>query len=384
MPDRVAALYYPDFFTDQRTLIKEILLFDELHFMDRPSFAFHKGGQFGTIGADSPIRRFEQAFRDDGVPVYVHRPYSGPVESEWYDKIKADLNDPAFLKEFVNGLEVSETFRNMVIAKGNYHPYGDESSVLRSMASVDLDWLEKQGGAIAVFEDTAIRHMDLGTEPGRAKNLVATAAICSAKMNYALEIGAMEDFSPLADAKPYGQLLNTKYQRAARIVSQTKEIQITDLSLAVLDELLSRERIETLSIKEAIQYRKASEGPRRAFMEHMHLLQKRQGQMASTQDYTSEVTRIVETEIRPAVRDYRNTLKGLDDRLVGAITKGGIKWLGGGASVVSLFSDLSLPAILSLSGLAAAHLATSLVERQVEMRAARRECSLSYLLALEN
>ncbi|MBZ5725571.1 MAG: hypothetical protein LAP87_11275 [Acidobacteriia bacterium] len=34
--DPIRVLYYPDFFVDYTTLLKAILLFDELHFMDRP------------------------------------------------------------------------------------------------------------------------------------------------------------------------------------------------------------------------------------------------------------------------------------------------------------------------------------------------------------
>ena len=45
--DPINILYYPDFFVDDSTLIKAILLFDELHFMDRPSMMFGKMGRPG-------------------------------------------------------------------------------------------------------------------------------------------------------------------------------------------------------------------------------------------------------------------------------------------------------------------------------------------------
>lgn len=53
MRDKVNVLYYPDMIADQATLKKAILFFDEIHFMDRPSFTFEGG--LGTIGMSSPL-----------------------------------------------------------------------------------------------------------------------------------------------------------------------------------------------------------------------------------------------------------------------------------------------------------------------------------------
>ena len=67
MRNPINVLYYPDFYLDQTTLMTAILLFDELHFMDRPALTF--GGRdsaFGTMGADSPLRQFEESFRKEG------------------------------------------------------------------------------------------------------------------------------------------------------------------------------------------------------------------------------------------------------------------------------------------------------------------------------
>ena len=78
MRDRVSVFYYPSMVAESVTLKKAILLFDELHFIDRPSFMF---GNFGTVGTASPMRAFEQSFRDEGVPLYVHEPRDGPVSA---------------------------------------------------------------------------------------------------------------------------------------------------------------------------------------------------------------------------------------------------------------------------------------------------------------
>jgi hypothetical protein len=70
--DKLSVFYYPEFVFDKTTLIKAILLFDEIHLMDRPSLTFGDKGQFGTIGAESPLHAYVDAFQKEGLPFYVH------------------------------------------------------------------------------------------------------------------------------------------------------------------------------------------------------------------------------------------------------------------------------------------------------------------------
>ena len=62
----INVFYYPDHLVAESTLKKAILMFDELHFMDRPSIMFEGG--LGTIGDASPLRQFEKSFQEAGVP----------------------------------------------------------------------------------------------------------------------------------------------------------------------------------------------------------------------------------------------------------------------------------------------------------------------------
>ena len=101
MRDKINVLYYPDMVADQTTLKKAILFFDEIHFMDRPSFTFDGG--MGTIGMKSPLREFEQLFRRDNVPIHIHEPLNGRLNGDLLEKISADINDLRFLSIFQEG-----------------------------------------------------------------------------------------------------------------------------------------------------------------------------------------------------------------------------------------------------------------------------------------
>ena len=115
MRDKIRALYYPDFWVPAATLKKAILIFDEIHFMDRPSFMFGGGrdGSVGMVGAASPIRPYEQSFSDNGVPLYVQLAPGGPAPDELLEKVEADLSDLNFMTRFQEGLRTSQHFRDL-------------------------------------------------------------------------------------------------------------------------------------------------------------------------------------------------------------------------------------------------------------------------------
>ncbi len=379
--------------------MKAILLFDELHFMDRPSMMFGEGGnmdrpdimfregggQFGTIGAASPLRQYEASFREDGVPLFVHSAPMGPVYGEWYEQIKADVNDPEFLKRFQNGLKTSPTFRGLQVARGNYGQYGDQHSVAQRLMAVDLSAIVKtHESPMALFEDSSIRYFDLSTPVGCAKNLVAGAVTCSAKLNFALKAGTKQGFFPLADSNTYGDLLRAKYARAINTLETAKgRIQITDLSFAIFDNLVSAERLKKLTVGDVVQYRKASENAREEFLEHLSVIQSKQAALGLDDDYAGAIQNLIAIEIMPAVRSFKNKLRTIDEGLFGTIAKGIVDAVGG-SSGVAFFGDLSWYRLLAVAGMAAAYVSNALIDAIVAERAAKRECSISYILSLDD
>jgi hypothetical protein len=383
--DPIRILYYPDFFVDYTTLLKAILLFDELHFMDRPSMMFGAGpGQFGTIGSQSPLRQYEASFRDEGVPFYVHEAPMGPVQGEWYDDIKADVNDQQFLSRFQEGLKTSPTFRQLQIAPGNYREFGNQDDVARRLMAVDLAVdLKTHESPMALFEDAGVRHFDLSNPTGCAKHLVSDAVTCSAKLNFALRVGARQGFFSLADARPYGDLLGVKYARAIGKLEPAKNrLQITDLSFAIFDELVPTENVKKLRMRDAVRYRKESDKPRQEFLEHLSVIQAEQAAIGLDGDYAGAIEKVITTEIKPAVQAFRNKLRAIDESLFGAVAKG-VVGAAGGSSALTLFGDLSWPKILALTGAGAAYVAKATIDAILAERAAKRECSISYILSLD-
>ena len=214
MRDKVNVFYYPGAApASWATIKKSILLFDELHFIDRPSFTF---GKFGTIASASPLRSYEQSFRDEGIGLYVHTPDDGPVRGEFLDRVVSDVNDLEFLKRFQNGLAQSATFCSQQNTPGNYGEVGDQVAIARAVARVNLDTdLSAYAKPADLFYDDSVEPFRFKTEAERAKHLITKAVVCSAMINFALSVSERSGMIPLADTTPYQTLLGAKYARAA-------------------------------------------------------------------------------------------------------------------------------------------------------------------------
>src|SRR5271165_409991 len=398
---KINVLYYPDFApAAESTLKKAILLFDELHVMDRPSISFTKNRSGfrvhgGLIGAPSPFRDFEALFKDEGVPIYVHTAPGGPVAEmhtapggpaaeELYEQITADVNDLEFLKRFQSGLKASPAFRSLQIPRGDYGAADDQHSVAQKLIALDLvTGLKTHESPIALFEDSGVKNFDYSNPLGCAKNLIFNAVKCSAQLNFALSMGTREGFFPLADAKPYGDLLGAKYARAIKkLEPATNKIQVADLGFAIFDELISEERLEKLTVEDAFRYRKASEKAREEFLEHLAVLQAKQTSIGPDGNYAGVIDKLVTTEILPAARSFRNKLHTIGDNLFGKLATGVVTALGTAANV-EVFMNLSWDKLLILAGPAGAYVIKAAIEHFFAERAAKRECSISYILALD-
>jgi hypothetical protein len=161
-------------------------------------------------------------------------------------------------------------------------------------------------------------------------------------------------------------------------------IQLTDLGVAIFDELVPAERLEQMTMRDVVNYRKETEGPREAFLEHLSALQAKQGAIHDG-DYSAAIKKIIVGDIIPEARKFKNTLDNVYAQLKGALASGVLLSVGSGA-VLQVYGDISWASILGLAGAAGivgANIARVSINAIVQRRAARRDCSISYILGLD-
>jgi hypothetical protein len=169
---------------------------------------------------------------------------------------------------------------------------------------------------------------------------------CSAVLNYALEVSTEHGVTPLSDAKPSSNLVRCKYSRAiSRLNSDTPvEVPVTDLSFAVLDEVLPADTLQGLKVSELLRYRKESTNAREAFLEYVIVLQAKIGDVRVGEDYGRSVSHMIDTEVRPAARQYRSRLESIRGKLFGSVAKDALTSAAGavaGTAGLEVFGDLS-------------------------------------------
>jgi hypothetical protein len=133
-----------------------------------------------------------------------------------------------------------------------------------------------------------------------------------------------------------------------------------------------------------IRYRKDSTKAREEFLEHLSVLQARQGAIKPDDDYNAAVSKIVTTEIVPAATTYRKKLEGIGETLFGSLAKGAWTAVGTmpvGAVGLTLFGALSWPHLVALAGPAAALVGNAAIDAFIASRSATRECAISYVLS---
>jgi hypothetical protein len=165
------------------------------------------------------------------------------------------------------------------------------------------------------------------------------------------------------------------------------EVQLTDLSFRVFDELVPAEVLENMSIADVVRYRKDSTAAREDFLQHLSVLQAKQGAIKPEDDYDSAVSKIVTTEILPAATAYRKKLEGIGEAFVGSLAKSAWTAVGSvpvGAVGLTLFGALSWPHLLAFAAPAVAVLGNAAIDGLLASRTAARECAISYVLSLDS
>jgi hypothetical protein len=387
----INAFYYPDMISSDLTLKNAILFFEEIHFVDRASYSFGGGGQGQpmTIGSASPLRAYEASFREHGVPLYIHEAPSGPLPTETLEQVAADINDPLFLSRFQAGLETSTIFRDIEIAPGNYGESGMQEDLVKTLRELNLaEGLSQHENAMALLVDGKVQPFRIRTAPEQARVLIHAAARCSLNINVALRASNTNGMTPFADAAPFGELLGSKYHRAIAAANKSvPTVQLTDLSFKVFDELIPSAVLEEMSFGDVVRYRKDSAIAREEFLEHLSVLQAKQGVIKPEDDYNTAVSRIVLTEIVPAATAYRKKLETIGKTFVGSLAKGALTAVGTvpvGAVGLTLFGALSWPHLVALAGPTAVVVGNAAIDAFVASRTATRECAISYILSLES
>lgn len=384
--NRLRALYFGDSSCSLQTLKRSLLLFDDLHFHDRPSLMV---GDWGTIGSPSEMRRYALSFAHAEVPVLVHRE-SDILEENALDTIASDLEDPEFSRIFFEGLKNDAHFRSRFLpeearfgGKTRVHT-GKEiaDAMLRSDVcgrAYDLDRYRK--ASVPVF--------DPSDPVGLEHAFVRLVAIASYAVSLCCALSHENDLIPFTEARPFYALLKRRHERAFQREGVGHSISLTlpYLSFRILDTLIPVEILDRASVSQILQLRKATRGTYGSFRSHLLMLQSKLDSEDWSDELEREVDRMLHQEVIPLAREFEIESSRIAEDFFGNIYKEIVK------SIPSTtVSTIALNALLSLTWAEILVLGCSLVAAKVfphlrdfyqEKRNLRRRNALTYLIELK-
>lgn len=344
-----------------------LLLATELVFMDRPSVTFE---DWGTIGYDSPMRG--ASLGDAPIALSVERPPSGPAALGYEPFIRADLENSAFRKAFMDGLREDNTFAGKFIQMDANYGGITGSEIYRAIIE-DVD-LRQLPDAADLGQTGALWRVGSREERRSTLGLMLTSA--SIEITSAQVVAAKTGAAPIVENPAFAKLLalrttDSGYLGGSAAVSAW-------LGAAVIDSVIPDEVVQQASFTDIIRYRKRTKDAHAGCVQEVERLSAVLD-ASDLADAVAKTPRLIATEVMPRVKEYRDELIGIRDEMFAELLKVVVKWDVPAASIAFVASN-SLAAAATAFLIALAKGAPAMIDYLKDRRALERRHTLAYLL----
>jgi hypothetical protein len=376
--DRLRALYFGRSFADLGTLKRALLLFDDLHFHDRPSLAV---GQWGLVGSASAARQYAYSFASEGVPVLVHGT-PDVIKETALDAIAREIEDPEFSRIVWEGLRDDPSFRNYHLPPEADYRYAKGAEIAGAMIRADL------GGKpydLRASETPPERIYDPADLKGIAHAFLQILVSASMELNLCCGLAHENDLLPFTDFATYNRLLIRRHERGIeRAQLDSRKLALPRLSFSILDQVIPRKLIESASLGEIIDLRKANRESYAAFRSHLLRLHAKLDVEDLTEDADREIAKVLREDVIPLAEEFQRETKRLGEELLGELYKKATAGFGGMGAI-----DVALRALGGLTwaeillqgcGVVAGSVLPPLRDHFQEKRNLKRRNALAYLM----
>jgi hypothetical protein len=383
--DRLRALYFGHSVCSLETLKRSLLLFDDLHFHDRPSLAV---GNWGTIGSPSEVRRYALSFAQADVPVLVHKE-SEILRANALDAIASDLEDPECSRIFFEGLKSDPLFRSRFLPEEAQ--YGSKSGVHTGKEIADAMLRQDLGGRaydLDRYRKGSIQVFNPTDPVGLEHTFVRLLASASLEISLCCTLSHENDLLPFTEARPFNALLARRHGRALQRegVRRSNSPSLSYLSFRILDRMIPAEILDRVSVSQVVELRKATRGTYASFRSHLLALQSKLDSEEWSDQLEQEVDRVLRQEVIPLAREFENESSRIAEQFFGDIYKEAVKSIGPatvGTVALNALLGLSWGEILVLGcSLMATRVLPHLRDFYQEKRNLRRKNALTYLMEL--
>ena len=389
--DAYGGLYYGNHFTTEMTFKKSLLLHDELHIFDRPSFNIQNG--IGTIGQNCWLRKLPEELRRDDFRVVCHEPVNGPIEGAMREAINSDLADEQFMQTFMREFFGPGDFAwHFLIKDGNYAlKVPTEKRGKKAMNGVEIrslmaeqDWSDTEFSIERVEAFHPSEVLESGYPLGLNLQLNWYACKASHTLNTFLLNTLDTNAVPFTDISGYHELLAAKYGRCVNSDEFTipHGTKISYIAETILDDLLVSDTLSHRTIGDVLIFREKNAGLLQDFRHYLRELQYKVENEPFTPEFERELQRLLNLEVLPKATEYKRSLRESWESLFGSlVVRGTAGAVGMTAAILKEVPFDRLITVGTAAGLAG-WLTASVVSFLEERRNHIRRNGLAYLLKL--
>ena len=358
---------------DFEILKRLTLLADEIGFIDYPAVMF---GSWGMVGHDSFYRQVANE-PDDPVQISVHSAPEGPPSVLLRRYLEPDVRDLTFRGAFLDGLREPRFASKFIKLDGEYHAAGGSLrgeqivDALRSDEALRTGPLELQTS----MGDPELA-FDISQHDQRRRILARQLMTASVHVTSAMITADTTGLVPVSDEPHFARLLALRAGLPSYVGGTAR---ITPyLGLEIMRAVIPDEALARLDVADAFRYRVETADAYRAWMTEVNRI------AAAIEDIDisrlpEELPRILATEVKPKVVEYKNELKSARDRLFGGLVKSLVSWRLPTVSVAAI-AGLGWPA--AMAAFAGSVALPNLVDYYVARREARRSHAVSYVVGV--
>ncbi len=360
-------LYYGGTACSYDTLKRLLLVGSELSFMDRPSVTF---GNWGTIGHESPLRRFAAA--DQPVPISVFAPPSGPANALYQSYVSADLENPDFVSAVLAGLRDNTFASKFIPSEANYGDGLKGADVLRGLLADPPSMpmpLSEEGDPRRMFR--------VETHNDRRATLKSIVVEASIQVTSALAVAQEANANPVADDPHMLKLLSQRTGEAAYIGTHAPSAWLVGLEFA--KAVIPEEVLSKIEASDILDYRKKASDAYKAWTVEVNSMAAKIDDLPIDR-VQAQLPKLLATELEPRLAAYRAEMASVRDNLFADLMKGLTDWKVPTISLGSLASMGFSAAVVAFLSTAAGAVAKPLIDNIKAQRNAERKHAVSFLI----
>ncbi len=381
LKQKLRVLFYGSDICSPLAIKRAMLLFDDLHFHDRPGYFF---GDWGGIGSASRVRRYAYGFASEGVPVLVHDPapslyYGNMLEQS----VAADLEDPRFSSLFFEGIR-DQDFRNLFIHDESDYVEGKGREISDAMMKLDL------GGKpydLAKYKKCTVKPFDPKSVVSLEQTFVQLLAGASVHVSLGCLLAHQYSLIPFTEHPTFERLVALRTQRIADREAAKEpgwSARLSFVSFKLFQSVVPDHLLGAASFKDVISYRHAASDSYNNFRAYLLKIDSRLESEAWNPSLKDELDRLIAQEVIPEALRFQAECKRIWEKMFGEIVKAAVKRASQVASAglaLSCFTGLSwFDLFVKGCAVAAPLVVPPVLDYRRENKEIRRQNALSYLL----